>query len=614
MMAFYALTLFKKEVLAWIAMLTLKNAPPPTKRLCAIILLGYSIGITDICVGQTSAYLLRINPAISFYLTTMKKAYLFLLLFTCSQMLSAQLHTLAKRWDYTFGGKNDDIVYSVIQTRSGNILLGGYTNSSRSGDISQINIDSGGVTADVWVVKMNKDGVKLWDKRYGSVGEDLLWAMTETPDGGYLLGCNSSYQGISGDKTQANRGDVDYWIIKIDSNGVKQWDKWFGGYGYDFLESIANTTDGGYILGGQASGGGGDISPSTCGSSFHYWIVKIDSQGVKQWDKKICSSNGDALTSVIQTMDGGYMAGGYSLGGISNDKSQANQGMYDYWVVKTDSIGNKQWDRTFGGYYDDLFCSSLQLEDSGYLFSGTTASQNTGDQNSTKRGYWVIRTDKNGTILWKNVYEGGLLVSASITKDKGFLYGGISGYNKFTDKSEFGLGTTQAWIVKTDSLGLKMWDKTILTYDSNIRYDPDGYVGGFTAETNDNCYLVTLPSDAKPGGYKTDTCRGYFDYFVIKMCDTTVSGIEETKEDGISISAYPNPFQSEVSIHLASDDIHAATFTLTNAIGQVVYHSKEDNLSSSYTKMLDLKALPSGAYFLSVEVNGRIITKKLVKQ
>src|SRR5438477_44362 len=91
--------------------------------------------------------------------------------------------------------------------------------------------------------------VKQWDYRFGGTDEDELYSLQQTTDGGYILG-GISVSGISGDKTESSWGGLDYWIVKTDSLGIKQWDKRFGGTNDDYLLSLQQTTDRGYILGG----------------------------------------------------------------------------------------------------------------------------------------------------------------------------------------------------------------------------------------------------------------------------------------------------------------------------------------------------------------------------
>ncbi|MBK8415239.1 MAG: hypothetical protein IPL22_12570 [Bacteroidetes bacterium] len=119
------------------------------------------------------------------------------------------------------------------------------------------------------------------------------------------------------------------------------------------------TSDGGYLLGGQTfSGLSGDKTEPNWDptlASNDYWIVKTDASGNKQWDKRFGGTSFDILNSVNQTPDGGYLLAGSSFSGISGDKTQVNQGAWDYWLVKTNASGVKQWDRRFGGLEDDFY-------------------------------------------------------------------------------------------------------------------------------------------------------------------------------------------------------------------------------------------------------------------
>src|SRR4029079_4257589 len=138
-------------------------------------------------------------------------------------------------------------------------------------------------------------------------------------------------------------------IVKTDANGVKQWDARYGGTSFDYLYSIQQTTDGGYILGGYSNSGmTGDKTQESQGVD-DYWIVKTDSNGIKQWDARFGGAAVDDLFSIQQTIDGGYILGGESYSSADGDKTQDNRGFIDYWIVKTDANGIKEWDARFGG-------------------------------------------------------------------------------------------------------------------------------------------------------------------------------------------------------------------------------------------------------------------------
>ncbi len=232
----------------------------------------------------------------------------------------------------------------------------------------------------------------------------------------------------------------------------------------DSLFCFQQTFDGGYILGGSSTSGiGGDKTQATWGGT-DYWIVKIDSLGHKQWDKNFGGMNHDQLYSLVQTNEGGYILGGFSNSGIGGDKTQSVWGSYDYWIVKIDSLGNKQWDKDFGGTdYDEVIGNVSQVSDKGYLVMGTS-------------------------------------------------YSDISG-----DKTENNLGSEQSWVIKIDSFGNKQWDKTLLT--NSIADDEIG----LAIQAKDGCFVMANFTDGGIGGDKTEPAwNGSYDFWIIKFCDSTI--------------------------------------------------------------------------------------------
>ncbi len=182
-------------------------------------------------------------------------------------------------------------------------------------------------------MKINSAGVKEWDKRFGGAEFDGCYSIQQTSDGGYAAG-GYSLSGAEGDKTEDSRGGSDYWIVKINSNGAKEWDKRFGGSKDDYACAAQQTMDNGYLAGGYSySGAGGDKTEESWGSS-DYWIVKINSNGVKEWDKRFGGLAGDYCESIKQTSDGSCIAAGYGNSGVGGDKTEGSRGGFDYWIVK----------------------------------------------------------------------------------------------------------------------------------------------------------------------------------------------------------------------------------------------------------------------------------------
>ncbi|QQR96490.1 MAG: hypothetical protein IPJ93_07825 [Bacteroidota bacterium] len=150
---------------------------------------------------------------------------------------------------------------------------------------------------------------------------DELYSIQQTSDGGYILGGRSNSD-ISGDKTENSQGDFDYWVVKLDASGNIQWQNTIGGNNSDYLTSIQQTTDGGYILGGYSrSSISGDKTEDNQGPD-DYWVVKLDPTGNIQWQNTIGGNSVDQLTSIQQTNDRGYILGGWSLSNISIDKTE----------------------------------------------------------------------------------------------------------------------------------------------------------------------------------------------------------------------------------------------------------------------------------------------------
>lgn len=197
-------------------------------------------------------------------------------------------------------------------------------------------------------------------------GEDELTAMVQSPGGGFLL-VGSSNSDSSGDHSQSSQGLDDFWIVKADSSGNKLWDYRYGGTDEDLLIAAANCTDGGYILSGYSFSGISGDKTQDCWGNSDIWLLKIDSAVVKQWDVRYGATKMDRSRSVIQTSDGGYFVGGYSNSDLEGDLSEPSRGLYDFWVLKLDAGGNKQWDRRYGGSEDDHCHLVMQRSNGNYV-------------------------------------------------------------------------------------------------------------------------------------------------------------------------------------------------------------------------------------------------------
>ena len=439
--------------------------------------------------------------------------------------LSAQ-NNFVHQWDHRYGGMMNEHLEVLLQTTDHGFLMAGSSLSTNDGDKSQ---PSRGLL-DYYVVKTDANGLKLWDARFGGALDDELFSAQQTSDGGFILG-GYSKSGNDGDKTQPNWDNTthnyaDYWVVKIDGNGNKQWDKRYGGIYEDKLMSVIQTIDGGYLLGGfSESSISGDRTETSRGGP-DYWIVKTDATGNKLWDKRFGGNRNEQLKSVIQTSDGNYVLGGFTWSDPVGDNTQSCRGPInycDYWIVKVDATGNKMWDQRYGGAANDNLVSMYECSDHGLIIGGYSYSSVGGEKSENNYGaantadYWLVKTDALGNKVWDKTIGGNLneeeLGDVYQTSDGGFFVSGSSYSNVNGDKTERNLGGEQSWVIKLDGNGNVKWDKTI--------FNPGHDETGIGILLDNGSIVLANVSNGGIGGYKTemtyDPSQITYDFWIVKL-------------------------------------------------------------------------------------------------
>lgn len=318
----------------------------------------------------------------------------------------------------------------------------------------------------------------LWEHSYGGKQAEYLLDAQPTADYGFILaGASLSVKG--GNKEESNVGDLDYWVWKMNEKGEAEWQKNLGGSGPDFLYSIKNTLDGGFILAGTSESGKGFNKIDAALGNEDIWIVKLNAKGGEEWQKTIGGPGQDLVKSIVQTTDGGYIIGGSSASPQSlkamkgqddpYGKKDPCRGGLDYWVIKLDSKGKIQWQRNMGGQYNDVLESIIQTHDGGYLMGGYTNSPASIDKAVDNYGagdYWVVKVDKDGATEWEKLYGGeedDHLYCVVQSKDGNYLLGGSSASAITGNKSKTNKKGTDFWVLKIDQKGEIIWQETYNT-------------------------------------------------------------------------------------------------------------------------------------------------------
>jgi len=350
----------------------------------------------------------------------------------------------------------------------------------------------------------------------GGNNGDYLHALALTKDEGFIAGGESD-SNKSGEKSEDSRGLEDYWVVKFKKNLKIEWQRTLGGAGGEGLAAIQQTTDGGYILGGTSESNISGEKTQNSRGGFDCWIIKLDSLGNIQWDKTIGGSGNDGLAAIQHTTDGGYILGAYSVSDISGEKTSNSRGSEDYWIIKLDAAGNIQWDKTIGGFQQDHLTSVQQTKDGGYISGGFSWSAVSGE-----------KTENNNGGFWDDYWVVKLDGAGNIQWDKTIGGGGsdeLYALQQTRDSGYMlgGVSASGAGFDKTENSkgGTDYW---IVKLNKNGKVKWDKTIGGTgldelksTEQTTDGGYILGGFSQSDASGDKTENRMGYNDYWVVKV-------------------------------------------------------------------------------------------------
>jgi len=440
-----------------------------------------------------------------------------------------------------------------------------------------------------------------FERTYGRPGFDD-WAETvqQTEDGGYIIGGTTTFESAI------------YWCsypIKTDSLGDTIWSNSDSLHTGNIRE-ILLTPDKGFLA----------LASNLVSNHIKFEFVKYDSSGNRLWAKNYGGALDDEPFDLCQTSDGNYL-------GLGITKSYGSGG-WDVWLVKFDPLGNMLWDKTYGGVDDDFGYAISPSADHGFIIIGGTYSWGSGLQD-----VYLVKIDSSGNLLWSKTYGGleeDIGMAVKQTADGGYIIAGAT--------YSYGAGNNDVYLIRTDSLGDTLWTRTYggplwdgaldlcqsadgcfvivgetMSYGSGltdvylIKVDPNGNLiwsrtyGGVDADRG----WAIRPTD--DGGFiiagrtRLPTSN-YYDIYLIKTDHQGNIGITEEKELTLkTIQVYPNPSSGRINVVL---DTKLEDIKLFDASGRLIERVKPASRFSL--------TLPAGIYFLKIKSRHRIITEKIV--
>lgn len=506
------------------------------------------------------------------------------------------------QWQKCLGGTYDDAGISIVKTADGNYILGADV-VSNDGDVS----GNHGNHFDFWVTKIDGTGNILWQKCFGGTAEDRLSSLGLTNDGFIACGTTGSNDG----DVLNQHGSGDYWVVKGDDVGSVIWKKCFGGSELDEAHNIILNSNLGYLCIGSSVSSDFDVTgrhdSALCPVCPDVWLTKIDTTGNLQWAKCYGSSFSEFGYSIVQSIDSGFVfaaTSDYNDGDVSGVHDQD-----DFWIVKVDSVGVIQWQKSFGGTQIEIPYNIINTNDGGYCVIGYTESTDfdvVGHHGSSmviNEDVWVIKLDGAGNLQWQKCLGGS---DGDAGKKIIQLYDGSYLALCLTTSTDEDLSSNPAsgidsWLVKLDPLGNIQWQQIFGGSYDDALYD--------IQQTSDSGFIFVGVSNSIDSGISGN--HGGYDVWLVKT--GTLS--DEIKNNSNSIndfSAFLNAYDCTLSISYYANGNENVQLVLRDVTGRLLFQDEPQvNVGFNHQK-IQIGSLSSGIYLLNLTTFNGTVTKKLI--
>ena len=277
------------------------------------------------------------------------------------------------RWQKTLGGQANERVARIIRASDGGFYIAGSSasesfmpsgNKFSSPDLIIKDGENYGAL-DYWLVKLDSDGQLVWQQTYGGKYNDVLQQVVELPDGSLVLAGNSASP-VSGNKSITGKGKSDWWVLKTDRDGKVLWQKSYGDTSDDKLFAMLVLKDGNILLGGNST----PIEKTKTKNSADIVLLKINPNGDKLWQTTFDNNGDDFLTNILQNPDGTIILGAYTA---TNSKLPvAGKSKEDFLLIKTKADGSELWRRSIGSRRKEVLQKIIGTRDGGYVLVGSS--------------------------------------------------------------------------------------------------------------------------------------------------------------------------------------------------------------------------------------------------